>query len=101
MVFKRGDPIQWGIGTLSTLLGGVYFPVAILPPALQWISRLLPITYSLHAMRLALLQDAAWSELIYDLLILSLFVIVLLPLSLLAFRYAVRRAKVEGSLTHY
>ncbi len=101
MVFKRGDPIQWGIGTLSTLLGGVYFPVAILPPALQWISRLLPITYSLHAMRLALLQDAAWSELIYDLLILRLFVIVLLPLSLLAFRYAVRRAKVEGSLTHY
>lgn len=101
MVFKRGDPIQWGVSTLSILLGGVYFPVAILPPALAWISRLLPITYSLHAMRLALLQDAAWSELIYDFLVLGLFVVGLLPLSLLAFRYAVQRAKMEGSLTHY
>ncbi len=101
MVFKRGDPIQWGVSTLSILLGGVYFPVAILPPALAWISRLLPITYSLHAMRLALLQDAAWSELIYDFLVLGLFVVGLLPLSLLAFRYAVHRAKIEGSLTHY
>jgi ABC-2 type transport system permease protein len=101
MIFKRGDPIQWGISTLSILLGGVYFPVAILPPALEWISRLLPITYSLHAMRLALLQGAGWSEIIADLLILSLFVVGLMPLSQLAFRYAVRRAKNEGSLTHY
>lgn len=101
MVTKRGDPIQWGISALNGLLGGVYYPVAILPAGLAWLARLLPITYSLHAMRLALLNGASWSQLAPDILALVIFSIVLLPLSLAVFRYAVHRAKVEGSLTHY
>jgi ABC-2 type transport system permease protein len=101
MVTKRGDPIQWGVSALNGLLGGVYYPVAILPAGLAWLARLLPITYSLHAMRLALLNGASWSQLAPDILALVIFSIVLLPLSLTVFRYAVHRAKVEGSLTHY
>jgi ABC-2 type transport system permease protein len=79
----------------------VYYPVAILPPAFEWISRLLPITYSLHAMRLALLQGASWAALLPDILALIVFSIVLMPLGLRTFRYAVQKAKKEGSLTHY
>jgi ABC-2 type transport system permease protein len=52
-------------------------------------------------MRLALLQGASWSQLAPDILALVIFALILLPLSLTAFRYAVHRAKVEGSLTHY
>jgi len=101
MVTKRGDPIQWGVSALNGLLGGVYYPVAILPAGLAWLARLLPITYSLHAMRLALLTGASWSQLAPDILALVVFSIILLPLSLAVFRFAVHRAKVEGSLTHY
>jgi len=68
---------------------------------LQHLSRLLPITYSLRAMRLALLKGYSLSALASDILALALFGLVLLPLSLLAFRYAVHRAKVDGSLTQY
>jgi ABC-2 type transport system permease protein len=101
MVIKRGDPVTWIFSTLNGLLGGVYFPVSMFPEWLQWISALLPTTYALHAMRLALLQGAQASELWLDLLALCLFCLVLTPLSLLAFRYAVRQAKIDGSLTHY
>ncbi len=101
MVLKRGDPITWAIGAASTFFGGVYFPVGVLPDWLQWISALLPVTYSLRAMRLALLQGAGLGQLWPDLLVLAVFCAVLLPASLLAFRYAVRRARMEGSLTHY
>lgn len=101
MVVKRGDPINWAFSTLTAFLGGVYYPVAILPPAFEWISRLLPITYSLHAMRLALLQGASWAALLPDILALIVFSIVLMPLGLRTFRYAVQKAKKEGSLTHY
>jgi hypothetical protein len=37
----------------------------------------------------------------YDILALAGFSAVLLPLALWAFRTAVRRAKVDGSLVHY
>jgi ABC-2 type transport system permease protein len=101
MVLKRGDPVTWLFSTFSSLLGGVYYPVSILPPWLQRLSHLLPLTYSLRAMRLALLQGYPFSALVPDILVLAIFSFILLPLSLLAFRYAVHRAKVDGSLTHY
>jgi ABC-2 type transport system permease protein len=101
MVLKRGDPITWAFGALSTLLGGVYYPVTVLPGWLQSVSNLFPITYALHAMRLALLRGASFRVLLPDLAALAFFSVGLLPLSLLAFHYAVRRARREGSLTHY
>lgn len=101
MVLKRGDPVTWLFNSVSLLLGGVYYPVQILPPPLQTLSRLLPITYSLQAMRRALLNDASFAALWPDIAALIVFCVLLVPLSLLAFRVAVHRAKVDGSLAHY
>ncbi len=56
MVLKRGDPISWLFGSFSSFVGGTYFPVKILPLWLQKISYLVPLFYSLRAMRLAVLQ---------------------------------------------
>jgi ABC-2 type transport system permease protein len=52
-------------------------------------------------MRRAILLGDGLSVLRTDLLSLALFTAVLLPLSFVAFWYAVRRAKIEGSLTRY
>ncbi len=101
MVLKRGDPITWMFNALSTLLGGVYYPISILPGWMQTIARLVPITYALEAMRKALLSSASFAELLPEILALTLFSVILLPLSLAIFKYAVRRAKMDGSLTHY
>jgi len=101
MVLKRGDPVTWLFSTLSSLLGGVYYPVTVLPDWLQPVAALVPVTYSLRAMRLALLRGAPLAQLAPDLLALALFSVVLLPLSLVAFRFAVRRARIDGTLTHY
>ena len=101
MVLKRGNPITWLFSTTSNLLGGIYYPISVLPPLLLFISSLLPITYALRAMRLTLLQGASLSTIWPDILALIIFCIVLIPISLFGFWYAVRRAKVDGSLTHY
>lgn len=101
MVFKRGDPIAFFFGSASSLLGGVYYPITILPSWLQDFSYLLPITYSLRAMRYALLKGYNISELASDLWVLILFSTVMIPLSLIAFSYAVRKAKKNGSLGQY
>jgi len=101
MVLKRGDPITWVVGAVSTFFGGVYFPVEILPGWLQPVSALLPLTHGLRAIRMSLLQGAAVEEISGEILALGAFCALLTPLGLAAFRFAVRRAREDGSLTHY
>jgi len=101
MVFKQGDPIGWLIGTGSSLLGGLYYPISILPHWVQKISYLFPVTYSLEGMRLALLKGQGLNQLTSVVLVLIAFSVVLLPISLFVFNYAVKRAKIDGSLNHY
>lgn len=101
MIFKKGDPIAWVISSSSTLLGGVYYPISILPDWLQTLSYLFPITYALDAIRLSLLQGQGFGDISGDLLALVIFSMITLPISLIAFRFAVRRAKRDGSLAYY
>jgi ABC-2 type transport system permease protein len=101
IVLKRGDPINWALSAVSGLLGGVFYPITVLPHWLQNFSYILPITYSLRAMRHALLQGYSFEALAPDIAALLLFSLVMLPISILAFKFAVRRAKVDGSLVQY
>ncbi len=101
MVIKRGDPITALFASVANLVGGVYYPIEVLPDWLQTVAKLIPITYALRVMRLALLAGAGWAELAPDLLILLGFCVLLFPLSLVVFRYAVRRAREDGSLAHF
>jgi len=101
MIIKRGDPITALASNLANLIGGVFYPIDILPDWLQFFAKLLPITYALQAMRKALLTGASWNELAPDLLALSIFCLLFFPLSLFIFRYAVDRARADGSLAHY
>ena len=101
MVLKQGDPINWAFSAVSGLLGGVFYPITVLPQWLQNFSHILPITYSLRAMRHALLQGYSLAALAPDIVALALFSLVMLPLGIVAFKFAVRRAKEDGSLIQY
>jgi len=101
LVFKRGDPLLWLVGSLSWLLGGVFYPLEVLPPFLQQAAQLLPITHALTGMRAALLGGAAVGDLLPQIGALALFGLVGLPVSLLGFSLGVRWARVTGTLSHY
>jgi ABC-2 type transport system permease protein len=101
MVLKKGDPVGWLFTSLSALLGGLYYPVSVLPDWLQYLSYLLPVTYALEGMRLALLKGYSIYELFPNIIALVLFSCIMMPLSIVIFGYAIKRAKKEGSLTHY
>ena len=100
LLFKRGNPAKWLILGVSSVVGGMLFPVSILPGWLQVVAHLNPITYALDAMRAALLDHANVFSIARPLLILLLFAVILLPTSLFAFNWALRRTKVTGTLTH-
>lgn len=101
IVFKQGSPISWVMGTASGLLGGVLYPVTVLPSWLRPYAYLLPITHALEAMRQVLLNGASFSVVYKEIIALSLFVLFLLPTGLLAFGYGLKLARKEGSLIHY
>jgi len=100
ILFKRGNPAKWIVLGVSGLVGGMMYPVAVLPAPLRILARLIPVTYSLEGMRAALLSGAGWRELWPSFVALLVFAAVLIPVSFAVFAWALRRTKVTGTLTH-
>jgi ABC-2 type transport system permease protein len=101
MVFKKGDPISWLVTLSSGFFSGVFFPVEVLPKYLRAFSYFLPLTYSLKGLRHSILQGYTVGMLLPEITVLCAFCIILIPLSIKIFGYALRCAKISGSLTHY
>jgi ABC-2 type transport system permease protein len=100
ILFKRGNPAKWVVLGLSGLVGGMMYPITVLPRPLQFLAHLIPVTYSLEGMRAALLSGAGWREIWPSFGTLLIFAAILLPLSFTIFAWALRRTKITGTLTH-
>ena len=101
LIFKRGNPVNWAILGLSTVVGGMMYPISVLPVWLQYVARLVPVTYSLEGMRAAILGHASTRQLLPSIAGLLVFAAVFLPISFAIFSWALRRTKVTGTLTHF
>ena len=101
MVFKRGNPVGWVINSLQGLIGGVYFPITVMPVWLQFLARFFPITYAIRAIELAVYRGFGLSQLGEEIGFLLLFSCLLLPLSFASFKYALKKARQQGSLLQY
>ncbi|MFA5100675.1 MAG: ABC transporter permease, partial [Candidatus Omnitrophota bacterium] len=89
------------IGLIEGLIGGVYFPITVLPQWVQVMAGFFPITYAIRAVQLAVYKGYTLDKLRYETGILLLFSIVLLPLSLAFFTFSLRQARKDGSLGQY
>ncbi|MBB6479619.1 ABC transporter permease [Spirochaeta isovalerica] len=101
LVFKQGNPINAFFGASSYFLGGLLFPVEVMPKGIQWISKLLPLTHSSKIVREILLVSPQDRQILTSLLFLFLFTALVGPLSLYIFHHALKRAKKDGSLVQY
>jgi ABC-2 type transport system permease protein len=100
LLFKRGNPAKWFLLGVSSVVGGILFPINILPAWLQVIAQLNPVTYALDAMRAALLGSASLASLWRSLIVLLLFAVFFLPISMAVFAWSLRRTKITGTLSH-
>jgi len=101
IVTKVGDPITWAFTTLTGLLSGVLFPIEYLPNYLKAVSAILPTTHALHALRMALIQNAGFSEIFPQLFVLIIMTLITVPLGFAAIRLGFNRARKVGSLVQY
>jgi ABC-2 type transport system permease protein len=98
---KKGDPITWILGGFGTILGGAYFPVDVMPGWMQKLSFLVPVTYSLDALRLTMLKGGTIAAAAKPITVLAGMAILLLPASVAIFTAAVRKGRREGTLAQY
>lgn len=101
LLFKRGDPLTWALSSASQLLGGVLFPVTVLPGWLERLAFFLPITHALEVLRHVLIGGASIGEMGAPLLTLAGFAVVLVPAAWLCVSWGLDRAKVVGGLAEY
>jgi len=106
------DPVQFAVQTISSLVAGVYFPIQVLPAAVQWLCYLVPQTYAIDGMRRALfgahalappplISHLPGSPLLIDVLVLLAYAAAALPLGWLVFRNGMERARADGRLSRW
>jgi ABC-2 type transport system permease protein len=99
--FKRIEPVLSLVTGLALFLGGVYYPLSVLPEWLQKVAMLLPITPAIEGLRAVLLGGHGLRDIGRELTALVLFTVVMLPLGATVFRWGLRRAMRDGTLTQY
>ena len=98
---KKGDPITWILGGFGSIIGGAYFPLDLMPGWTQKVALLIPISYSLDALRLTMLKGYSVVMVAKPLMELTAIATVLLPASVALFAAAVRKGRKEGTLMQY
>jgi ABC-2 type transport system permease protein len=83
---------------LMLVVSGVYYPVSVLPEAMQWIATISPATYALRGMRAAILEGAGVGAVWGDIWPLILIGFVSVPLGIWVFRRGELHAKRHGKL---
>ena len=101
LITKQSDPFTRILVIAAGMLSGALYPVSSLPGWLQSVAQLLPHTHAIEAIRLTVLQGASLQEIAPQLAALALYVAIVMPLSIWSFKYAMRRVRIEGSLSHY
>jgi ABC-2 type transport system permease protein len=98
VIVKRATALLGMVIAGLALLGGVYFPIELLPTPIEQVASALPFTWGLDVFRASLLGgDVDPAQLA------GLFAsaALLLPVALVAFTAAVRRARQTGTLAQY
>jgi ABC-2 type transport system permease protein len=101
VVIKQGNVgTSWVIAMLS-IVGGLYFPVSLLPGWLQTISKLQPFTAATDLLRHLLVNSSLGESPETALLKLVGFAAVLLPVSLLVLGRSIRFGQRRGTIIEY
>lgn len=98
LLVKAPTPITSWFGGVFFLLGGVLYPVEVLPGPVADVARWIPMTLATTGLRRAFLSGATLSDVGSEALGLALYAAGLFPLAIVFLRWAFRRLRAEGSI---
>jgi ABC-2 type transport system permease protein len=95
---EKGEQMTFALESVILLLSGVYYPISVLPAPLQLLAAGSPLTYTLAGIRESMLHGRHLGDQVGTLALLLAMGGLLVPLGLLVFAAAERRAKRLGLL---
>ena len=96
---EKGAQALHIVEALLMLVSGIYYEIEVLPVWMQQISQVSPATYALDGMRQSLIHDATVGSIVMSHLVpLAIMGVVFVPLGVIVFSQAEKRAKRIGSL---
>lgn len=98
LTIKRGHVLSSTAVYVMTLLGGMVFPVAVLPGWLQWLSQLVPLRYAFDGARDAVFTGSGWG---WDVVVLIGTAAILWPTALVLFNLALASARRRATLAEF
>lgn len=98
IVYKRTNSLTTFVTEVLAVLGGVYFPLSVLPGPLEALGAVLPFTWAVDLARGILITGEVR---VAQLLALIGFAVVTIPAAIWLFVLATRRARRAGSLVEY
>ncbi len=84
--YDTAAPITSAVGLPLTFLGDIFYPISSLPHGLQLFAKLLPITYLADGLRQAYLYPFDFNKIGFDILILTIWLIVILLITVKVFK---------------
>jgi ABC-2 type transport system permease protein len=100
IAFKQTEPFTVVLLPLAALLGGVLYPVEMLPAALQPLSEFIPVRHGVEALRGVFIEGARVEHLGWHLSMLGVFALSF-PLGLVAVERAIQWARDRGTIGQY
>jgi ABC-2 type transport system permease protein len=101
ITLQKGSAVLWLLSSGLWFLSGAMFPSASLPRPLEWLASVVPVTYAIDGMRMALLQHKSAIAMAPTLVALAGFGLVMLVLALWGFSLSLRHARQNGTLSFY
>jgi ABC-2 type transport system permease protein len=84
--YETAAPITSAVGLPLTFLGNIFFPIDSLPHVLKVVAKLLPITYLADGLRQAYLFAFDFKKIGFDVLILTVWLVILIAITGVVFR---------------
>ncbi|MEX0816032.1 MAG: ABC transporter permease [Gaiellales bacterium] len=98
LLVKRGEVLAGMVTTGMGLVSGAFFPVSVLPDWLEPLGAIMPTRFAFDGLRDAIFRGEGWGG---DVLALTGFATLSLPLAIFVFHEALRHARRTGSLGQY
>jgi ABC-2 type transport system permease protein len=101
MAFKQASSATQFIVAGIAIVGGLYFPIAVLPGWIRWTSEVQPFTPATDLLRHLLIGTPLVHPAIVELLKLVGFIAILLPLGVMLLRASIRYGQRTGTVAEY
>jgi ABC-2 type transport system permease protein len=99
--FKEANAMVFLVRGIFMVFCGITYPLAVLPPWMQGVAYVLPLTYAIRDIRAAALADAGIAAVAPDLVRLAAFAVLLPAIGVIAFSLMECRARRTGTLGQY